>query len=590
MNGVVMRFPSLMAVVHRAGDVLRRFPWTMAAGALAAAAAIAVTFDHADPRWLRVAMVAALGLPLTIALTLFGEERRWPAVWVAGLNLAAALLLVVFYLSWPGPDRKHEAIRYFQLSASLHLLVATLPFVGYAESNAFWQFNRRLFEAILRSAVFSLVLFVGLAIALAALDKLFGVNVPDDLYGRSFLLVAFVINTAIFLAEVPENLRSLSGDRSYPKVLKVFAQYILAPIVFLYLMLLLAYLIKIIAGGEWPSGWIGWLVSSVAVAGLLGFLLLHPLRNDEGEGWIHAYTRWFFIGLVPAAVMLLVAFWKRVIPYGLTELRFLGLLLGLWLLGIALSYTLSRNAGVRRIPVTLLLLLLLTLYGPLSATNRSLASQGSRLKLLVSAGPSSGKQTAQEASAALRFLLEHGARAQVAAAIPKELPPVNWDSLPDLRAPRDSIASSILELAGLVYVPDYIHSAEGYLSLNAERSAALQLTGYEWMLEVSSGDSMPRLVGTDSVQVRFDTLTGVARVLIEGDTVAFDLRRLAYALDSSELTDRVPRGQLSLDGSTSGYRIRLSLEHMNGRRTADSLLIRRWEGQLFLRSTNSRRP
>ena len=34
--------------------------------------------------------------------------------------------------------------------------------------------------------------------------------------------------------------------------------------------------------------------------------------------------------------MLLVAFWKRILPYGLTEPRLLGVVLGLWLLGIAL--------------------------------------------------------------------------------------------------------------------------------------------------------------------------------------------------------------------------------------------------------------
>ena len=586
-----MRFPSLMTLIHRGAEVVRRFPWTMAAGALAAAAAIAATADHSDPRWIRISMVAALGLPLTTALTLFVEERRWSGARVGGLNLAAVVLLVVFYLVWPGPDRKYETIRYFQLSAGLHLLVATLPFLGYSVSNAFWQFNRRLFQAILRSAVFSLVLFVGLSIALAALDKLFDVHVPDDIYGRLFLLVAFLVNTAIFLAEVPYKLGDLSADRSYPKVLKVFAQYILTPIVFVYLMILLAYLVKIIVGGEWPSGWIGWLVTSVAVAGLLGFLLVHPLRDDAGEGWIHAYTRWFFVGLIPAAVMLLLAFWKRVIPYGLTELRFLGLLLGLWLLGIALSYTLGRTAGIRRIPVTLLLLLLLTLYGPLSATSRSVASQGRRLQQLVSAGPRSGRQTAREASAALRFLLEHGARTQIAAAFSKELPTVNWDSVPHLRGRRDSVASSILRLAGVAYVPEHAYVSEGYVSLNAERRPAFPLTGYEWMLEVSSSDSTSRLAGSDSVRIRFDTLTGVARVRVESDSLAFDLRHLAdVALDSNWSSGQVLPERLSLNGRTSRHQVRLSVEHVEGWKTNDSLSIRRWEGKLFLGSIESRGP
>ncbi len=378
-----MRFPSLVTLAHRAGEVLRRFPWTLGLGMFTAASAIAATTHHANHDWARLAMVGALGLPLSVALTLFAEERGWPAPRAALLNAAGVILLGLFYLVWPGPERKHEAIRYFQLNAGLHLLVAVLPFIGEGETTAFWQYNRRLFLGFLRATVFSAVLYLGLVIALVALDKLFGAHVPGELYGRLYLVIALVINTWIFLAEVPRGLRELVDDTSYPRVLKVFAQYILTPLVFIYLLLLLAYLVKIVAGGEWPSGWIGWLVTSVAIAGLLGFLLVHPLRDDPAEPWIRTYTRWLFVGLIPAAIVLLVAFWKRVLPYGLTEMRLLGVLLGIWLLAIAVSYTLRQDAGIKRIPVTLAALLLLTLYGPLSVTRISVASQGRRLRQLA---------------------------------------------------------------------------------------------------------------------------------------------------------------------------------------------------------------
>src|SRR5206468_2806846 len=131
--------------------------------------------------------------------------------------------------------------------------------------------------------------------------------------------------------------------------------------------------IKIVAGGEWPSGWIGWLVASVSVTGLLGFLLVHPLRSDPNEGWIRTYARWLFVGLIPAALMLLVAFWKRIVPYGLTEPRVMGLVLGFWLLGIACLFTARPSSSIRSIPVSLALLLLITLYGPVSLTSVSIS-------------------------------------------------------------------------------------------------------------------------------------------------------------------------------------------------------------------------
>jgi hypothetical protein len=579
-----MRFPSLVTLGQHGREVIVRFPWTMTAGVLAAGAAIVATTESGNTtQWVRVAMVSALGLPLTIALTLLAEERGWSARRNAALNLAGAALLALFYLFWPGPDRKHEAIRYFQLSAGLHLLVATLPFLGYPESNAFWQYNRRLFQAILRAVLFSLVLFVGFAIALGALDKLFGVDVPGELYGRLFLIIALVINTAIFLADVPHALRELSSDTSYPRVLQVFARYILTPIVFVYLILLLAYLVKIIAGGEWPSGWIGWLVTSVAVAGLLGFLLVHPLRDHPSEGWIRAYTRWLFIGLIPAAVMLLVAFWKRVLPYGLTELRLLGLLLGLWLLALAVSYTLRPHAGIRRIPVTLAALFLLTAYGPLSLTSLSVSSQGRRLRQLV--GDSRpGQQNAREASAALRFLLEHGARTQIAAALHRELPSLAWDSLPDQRDRRDSAASRILKLADIPYVPEYAYSPQGYLYLSAQRQTATPLTGYDWMLEVSSANVAPLVAGVDTVWIRFDSATSVVRVRVQHDTLLFDLRRIAGIILENPTLPRhnLPAEQLRFEAATSGRRARLALESLHGKMLGDSIDVRGWQGKLFL--------
>jgi len=578
-----MRFPSLDLLAIRTRAVLLRFPWTMAAGVLAAVATIqATTHAHAhDTWWARLAMVAALGLPFTISLTLFAEERRWSGGRSVALLAAGVAALALFFLVWPGPEKKYETIRYFQLSAGLHLLVATLPFVGRPETSAFWQYNRRLFLNILRSAVFSMVLYVGLAIALGALDQLFGVDVPGELYARLYVVIAFVVNTAIFLSDVPADLQSLAQDRSYPRVLKVFAQYILTPIVFIYHVLLLAYLLKITAGGEWPSGWIGWLVTAVAVAGLLSFLLVHPLREEPTEAWIRGYTRWFFIGLIPAAVALLVAFWKRVLPYGFTELRLLGVLLGLWLLAIAINYTLRQNAGIRRIPVTLAALLLITLYGPLSVTSVSVASQGRRLKQLVPQARSS-RSAAGEASSALRFLLEHGAERQVAAAIPGTLPPIRWDSLADNRSARDSVARRILMVAGVSYQPEYA-SRESYFYLTAEGNTPLPLSQYDWMMQVNSRFPATQSAGADSVRVRFDTASGVARIEIGGDVLGFDLRQLpAVRSWGIGAPQRVSPDRLSIEAVGSRHRGRLWLDQLDGNRSGDSIRVAGWSGKLLV--------
>jgi hypothetical protein len=576
-----MRFPSLALLAEHAIAVLRRFPWTLGAGAVAAGAAIAASIPGTDDAWARAAFVAALGLPVTVAITLLAETRGWS---VAGRTLAilgGVLGLIAFFFAWPGIDRRHDAIRYFQLSAALHLCVSFLPFLGSAETAAFWQYNRRLFLGFLRALVFSGVLYVGIAIALGALDRLFGVDIDGETYYRIWLVVVFVVNTWIFLAAVPENLAALEGETDYPRALKVFAQYILTPLAFTYLLILLAYLIKIVAGGEWPSGWIGWLVASVSVTGLLGFLLVHPLRADPAEGWIRTYARWLFIGLIPAALMLLVAFWKRILPYGLTEPRTLGLVLGVWLLGIALLFTFRSGASIRIIPVTLATLLLLSLYGPLSLTQVSISSQGRRLARMLQPSDTAGID-AREASAALRFLIDHKAGDEIAARIGRHLPPIEWESLPRYGNERDSIGVKIMELAGATYVPEYAGVGEnGWFTLDS--TDPIRVAGFDWAVPVTSSDAKARMLGVDSVSVVSLASSAMARIRVGTDTFEFDLRQITERpADSLRPRASVPAEQLRIEAGANGRRGALALSHLSGRRTRDSIEIGYWTGSVLL--------
>ena len=589
-----MRFPSIDVLAARARDVFRRFPWTMLAGIAAAIAGIIATVDGADEDlWARIAFVAALGIPASIAVTLWraavpaasGGTPGQPAVRSREtlFQLAVIVLLVVFGLSWPGVQEKHDAIRYFQLSAALHLAVAFVPFLGAPESVGFWQYNRRLFLGFLRSAVFSGVLFVGLAIALAALDKLFGVDIETETYVRIWFLVAFVVNTAIFLAAVPEDLETLAGDPEYPKALKIFSQYILTPLVFTYLVILLAYLVKTVAGAEWPSGWIGWLVTSVAVTGLLGFLLVHPLQADPEEGWIRVYARWLFIGLIPAALMLLTAFWKRILPYGLTELRTLGFVLGLWLLGIAILFALRRSASIRIIPVSLSIILLLTLYGPISLTQLSLRSQSNRLQSRL-ATSGTNADDAREASAALRFLMDHDAEDAIASAIGQELPPLGLDTLSRYGETRDSTAARIMALAGATYVPEYMRGGEdGWFHVSADQGHATGIAGYDWMVTVWSSDSTSRVAGPDTVSVLPDTSRLIARIRVGRDTLRFDVGALvARIADSIPVRQALDAGRLRIPAAPGPRRGELLITNINGRRAEDGTQIDHWGASLLL--------
>jgi hypothetical protein len=362
---------------------LRRFPLVILSGVVAAVAAILAIDSDEGRTFARWFVTASLGLPLFFALALFGERRFGGGSRVAWLRLGGFVLLAAFFFGWPRWSDPVAITRYFQLSVGLHLLAAVLPYAGVDEPNGFWQYNRALFLRFLTAGIYSAVLFVGLALALAALDNLLGVSVPDESYFRLLVAIAFVFNTWFFAAGVPADLPALEGYTDYPKGLRVFAQFILVPLVIVYLLIVTAYLGRVIVTRVWPSGWTGYLVSALATVGILAILLVHPERERKDQPWIEIYARWFYVGLFPSIIMLLMAIWQRIGQYGITERRYLLSVLALWLLGIAIYYALTRSRNIKWIPTTLAMVAFFTFLGPWSVYDVSRASQRGRLQGLL---------------------------------------------------------------------------------------------------------------------------------------------------------------------------------------------------------------
>lgn len=381
-----LRLPTLGVAVSAAEHAARRFPLVLLSAVLAATAGILlVNASDDEERFVRLLVTATLGLPLFFALTLTGERRfaAGAAAWRWGLLGAGVVVLALFWALWPHWPEPVQVARYVQASVAFHLLAAFLPFAGYDEPNGFWQYNKALFLRFLVAGIYAAVLYGGLALALAALDKLFGVDIPGEAYGRLWMVMAFVVTTWLFLGGVPDDFAALERRSDVPAGLRIFTQYVLVPIIAVYLVILTAYLAKVLIDRQWPSGWIGYLVSSVATVGILAWLLVRPLEGMAEYRWVRTYTRGFYVALLPAIVMLWLAIGKRVAQYGVTERRYFLIVLSLWWAGIAVYYTLGRSRSIKLIPATLCLLAVLTFAGPWGAYQVSLASQRHRLDRLV---------------------------------------------------------------------------------------------------------------------------------------------------------------------------------------------------------------
>ncbi|MBT8478078.1 MAG: DUF4153 domain-containing protein [Gemmatimonadetes bacterium] len=583
-----MRLPSIEQLVRAGRGSAGRFPLVFLSAAIAAAAGVLLPDSSIEDTLLGVLYVATLGIPLSLAVELVAERRGLSGLtrWMAGF-LVVALLVAIYVgrLSWSEPV---ELLRYVQLSVAAHLLVAVAPYLGVREWNGFWQYNRSLLLRFLIAGVFSFVLYVGLAIALLAVDNLLGVNVEGETYFRLWCVIAFLFNTWFFISGIPEDLEALDRRADYPPALKVLGQYILSPLVTVYLLIITAYLGRILITRVWPSGWIGYLVSSVAVAGILSLLLLYPIEEREENRWVRSYARWFYIGLIPANVMLLLAIWKRIQQYAITEPRYFLVILSLWLAGISLFYAFSRSRNIKVIPATLALLAIVTFAGPWSAYAVSRRSQTARLENLLERNGMlvDGEVRAVEDSdgvpfddrreigAVLSYLAETHGTGSIEPWFPEgrlaEVDTIARGTAPTDRWEADERAALIVGELGLEYVGSWTPGeGEGFNFFVEQDGPPLRITGYDYVLRNRSAvDDTIRVEGSP-IAFAYDE-TNLSIVMLRDDVALLSVpltSMIEYGLEFSRSQTSygaLPADQLTIETEVDGTRFGLSVTSIGG--------------------------
>jgi hypothetical protein len=586
-------------VITAARATMARYPFVLFAAFAASVFGVLLVED--DDLWQRWFFPATLGLPLLLAVALLAERRGWSAARRALLGFGGVLVLLALALLWPRWSETVAITRWFQLSVAFHLLVAFLPFAGYDEPNGFWQYNKSLFIRFLTAGVFSAVLYAGLAIAVAALDQLFGVDVEPETYARLWFVIAFLFNTWFFLSGVPRDLAALERHGGYPKGLKVFAQYILVPLVTVYLAILMTYLVKVIATQDWPSGWIGYLVSSVAAVGIFALLLVYPIRERAENRWITTYSRWFYIALFPAVVMLWLAIWQRVGQYGVTEPRYFLTILSIWLAGIAVYFTLRGSRRIILIPASLCAVAVVAFFGPWSAYAVSRRSQTHRLEqvlvrheLLVDGVLRPATRDVpyidrREISAGLRYLIEtHGTGSieEWFGGSLATIDTVGQGTRPSERHETDERTRLITAYLGVPYVGRWqrgdVESFNYFVRQDAE---AIPIRDFDYAARVD-GVVHDTVRLTADLRLRYDS-TGVALELLQESDFLVSVPLLPVLERAQQFAgtggDRsIPRDSLLTMAENTRARLAVYVTAISGQRLEEGVALSSLSAEVYL--------
>jgi len=596
--GAWSRVPTLAPILEGAARGLRRMPLAVAAGAVATVAAIMRIEDIGTEEHVAAVLWSAiLAIPLLAALRVLAGRHGWraPAGWIPdGLAVVA---LAGFAVAWTGWSEPAQAARVVQLLTVFVLLLAVAPYLRGPEGHGFWAYNRALLERLVLAVFFAVVLFAGAAVALAALDNLFGVDVAGTAYPRLWFAAILFLAPWFFVAGIPTDFDAREDEPVYPRGLRVFTRFVLLPIVALYLLILLAYFAKVLLTWEWPSGWIGWLVSAVAAAGIASLVLAHPLAARPGDRWVGTYARAFYALLLPAIVMLWLAIWQRVQQYGITENRYFLVVLSVWLAGIAVYQLVTRARGIRVIPLSLAVGALLTFAGPWGAYAVSERSQVGRLAGLLRrhgmlvdgrATPAVADVPAadrREISAVLRYLAgTHGLDA-IAPWFDGRFAEIDTVASGDGQWRRgDERARLIAAWLNVGYVSAWLGAPTQWFSYTADPGdPALDLAPYDSILFVRQG------VATAGAGLRARAGDGGRSVHVyeDGTLLArLPLDSLLAALRAEpqgpERRGDVPAHRLRVSRDTAGMRLTLQLLSVAGQWADDTLTVREFDGVLLL--------
>jgi hypothetical protein len=328
-----------------------------------------------------------LGIPIHYAAVIAIESnssiRFRPWLFLALGVVIHVLIITHLLLSKDFPENMRVTICIFYFITS-HLLASFLPFLVGMRKDLFWNFNQWMFSRFALSSIFTGIIAIGLGMAIGAIQLLFGVFEDGKFIGEVLITVCGIFHILFFFAGTPTELNQGSWVVDPPKAFRILVQYILVPLVVIYLSILYIYLAKILLMFDLPKGNVSIWILVFCTLGILTILLAEPFRNMESN-WVGKFAKIFYWLMLPLLVMLWIAICTRVLAYGLTESRALVLYLAIWLTFISLYNGFYKRRSLLAFPISLFIITFLYQWGgPLSAHSISFKSQSRRTEEIMS--------------------------------------------------------------------------------------------------------------------------------------------------------------------------------------------------------------
>lgn len=589
----MIKIPSIASLWQKSRSTLLRFPLQTLICLLAMSVGIWANNNSGsenEDQAYKLLALCNIAFTLSLSANLYAEKQRWMLPKSIGLQLVTIALCAALFPLLSPQLFEADLFRILLFILAGHLLVSFSVYSNPSNILDFWHFNKTLFLRFITAFLFSAVLFAGLSVALLTIDTLFNYNIKGNIYFNLFIILATVFNSLFFLAGVPDSSSDIIQDKSYPKVLKIFTQYVLIPLLTIYFGILVVYELKIAINSELPNGMVSILILGYAVFGILSYLLIYPISNDSGNEWMRQFSKLFFWLMLPLLILLFVAIWARTDDYGLTEMRYFIILLAIWLLALCLYFILSKSPGIQLIPISLFILTLLSTYGPQSPFNLSKKSQQARLQTYIH---QQNENADREKISIINYLVNFHGLTAIQEFSSSDLDGIqkqiifNTDSLKSnsylIKSELRDTAFAILSIN-----PNEALAYNQYISFtNAEKIVPVKNFSYTYWLQSGSNQELNSPLGKIKIENKKDQ--SLLITIGEQDSVNFNTgqleknirttyqKQIANVTETAWTTDKnnnviVPAEQMQLSATSLNYNVEVNIQTLSSNPSNDSSL------------------
>lgn len=378
------RFKSIFLGIKQS---LTRFPITIGISTLLAISLIyfnenvdIMAMDTQD-NLIRFNMMLGIGILLSLCIDLLkenffgGNKRRTILSYLFGL-----LILVLYYLFLLEDFDFVSMTRYAGIIIFLIIAYFYIPAIGNKDRNYEYRVID-IFGNFFETVIYSLVILFGIFAIFITIDNLFDVDINYKYYLYVFIITFFMFAVSFFLSKQPI-VGEFFDQKKFSQSMKILLTYIVIPLITIYTIILYVYFAKILITWEWPKGLVSHLVIWYTGVSIGVIFLITPLIETDR---ISRYFKTLFPKFVlPVLLMMFLSIGQRIYQYGFTENRYYILVLGLWITFIMIYFSIKRPLKNVIIPITLSIIAINSVLGPLSSYSISKFSQNRRLNEILS--------------------------------------------------------------------------------------------------------------------------------------------------------------------------------------------------------------